>query len=104
MKTILLSKEFQCLDVNFSKYLNRRVFVMYYNSSNSKRSGKTAVMHWLAIVFAGRLCNKYPFVMYWSINQCQIPAFPATHTFVIVSPSQELTCIKFKCEVECLGP
>ena len=34
-------------------------------SANSKGSGKTALTRSLAWVFAGRSCDKHPFLMYW---------------------------------------
>ena len=38
-----------------------------YYMSNSKGSGKTAQMRSLASAFAGRLCDKYSFLMCWPI-------------------------------------
>ena len=39
----------------------------YYMSANSKGSGETALMRSLFWVFAGRLCEKFPFLMRWLI-------------------------------------
>ena len=39
----------------------------HYMSANSKGSGKTALTRSLAWAFAGRLCDKYPFLISWLI-------------------------------------
>ena len=40
---------------------------LYYMSANSKSSGETALKRRLAWAFAGRLCNRYPFLTCWPI-------------------------------------
>ena len=50
-----LSEMFQFLEVKFSIYLNRRVFIMNHFA-------KTAGMHSLICVFVGRTCHKLRFL------------------------------------------
>ena len=38
---------------------------LHYMVANSKVFGETALMRRLALIFAGRLCDKYPFLMCW---------------------------------------
>ena len=40
----------------------------YFVCANSKGSGETARMRWLASVFAGRLCDKYHNLKSWLIS------------------------------------